>query len=216
MSRFFLVGSLVAALTSSAFAGQTRFSQPPPATIAAGIRVEAPIVDRAAVRTKLAKQRAANLGRFRAYQQKGEFPSNTYQNKKLNVWIDADGHLCAAATIISASGMQNLVMQVSEDNNFIRLGDVQDGALMDWILTSGLTQAEIAAIQEPFMPVMDEPTEPGPVQITAARREAEDQRLMAKYKLVEKEIVRNQRASLDAATNRLMANPALAAAFMAS
>lgn len=212
MSRLLLVGSLVAALTSSAFARS--FAQPPPSS-APSAQVET-TVNRAAVRAKLAKARAANLGRFRAYQKAGVFPSNTYLNRKLNVWIDADGHLCAAATIISASGMQDLVMQTSEDNNFIRLGDVRDGALMDWILTSGLTQDEIAAIQEPFMPVGDMPREPEPmpVKVAAPARKAEDQRLAARYKQVEQQIVRDARSSLDTATDRLMAHPDLAAQFL--
>lgn len=215
MSRLLLVASLVAGLTSSAFARS--FAQPPPASGAPSAQVETSI-NRAAVRAKLAKQRAANLQRFRAYQQKGEFPSNTYLNQRLNVWIDADGKLCAAATIINASGMSDLVMQTAQDNNFIRLGDVRDGALMDWILTSGLTQDEIAAIQEPFDPVSDMPTEqePMPIKVAVPARKVEDQRLAAKYKQVERQIVRSQRASLDIATDRLMANPDLASQFLRS
>jgi hypothetical protein len=215
MSRLLLVGSLVAALTSSAFARS--FAQPPPASGAPRVaQIEKSVVSRAAVRAKLATQRAANLQRFRDYQAKGSFPSNTYLNQRLNVWIDADGKLCAAATIIDASGMSDLVMQTAQDNNFIRLGDVRDGALMSWILTSGLTQDEIAAIQEPFDPVQDMPTEPEPMPITVAvpARAAEDKRLAAKYKQVEQQIVKSQKASLDLATDRLMANPDLAAKFV--
>ncbi len=218
MSRLLLVGSLVAGLLSSTLssASARSFSQPPPASGAPSAQVEKSVVSRAAVRAKLSKQRAANLARFRAYQAKGVFPSNTYQNKRLNVWVDADGHLCAAATIISASGMDDLVMQTAQDNNFIRLGDVRDGALMDWILTSGLTQDEIAAIQEPFDPVgepMRSP-EPMPIQVAAPARAAEDQRLAARYKQVEQQLVRDARASLETATDRLMASPDLAARFL--
>ena len=79
----------------------------------------------------------ANLARFRAYQRKGELPSNTYAAGQLNVWRDEAGHLCAAATIINASGAVALVEQVAEESNFIRLADVTSGPLMDWILTSG-------------------------------------------------------------------------------
>lgn len=216
MSRLLLVGSLVAALASPALA--RTFAQPPPSAPSAGAPAQVDtVVSRAAVRAKLAQQRSANLGRFRAYQKAGVFPSNTYLNRRLNVWIDADGHLCAAATIINASGMHDLVMQTSEDNNFIRLGDVRDGALMDWILTSGLTQDEIAAIQEPFDPV-GEPSrepEPAPIRVVARARTAEDQRLAAKYIQVEQQIVRATRASLEIATDRLMAHPELAAALLA-
>jgi hypothetical protein len=141
------------------------------------------------------------------------FPSNTFKGKKLNVWLDADGHFCAAATIIRTSGQIDLVDKVAEDNNFIRLADVKQGPLMDWILTSGFTQAEIAAIQEPFMPVYREQpnVEPSqPILVDAKLRKAEDARLMAKYKSVDKMLVKNAAASLDRATDRLMKHPELA------
>ena len=99
----------------------------------------------------LIQNRAANLARFRAYQQKGSFPSNVYTGSALNVWRDEDGKLCAAATIIRASGQTALVDQTAEDDNFIRLASVTSGPMMDWILTSGLTQAELALIQRPFI-----------------------------------------------------------------
>ena len=213
MSRFVIASALVAALTTSAFANVQRFAAPPVDTVGveaydpAGLRGRdiPAVLDRATVRAKLASARAANLARFRAYQQAGVFPSNTYDGRTLNVWMDEQGHICAAATIISASGKTLLVQQVAEQNNFIRLGDIKQGPLMDWILTSGLTQDEIAAIQEPFRPVMrEEPT------VVPALRMAEDRRLMKKYKQVDAMIVKNQKKSLDSATDRLMKNPALA------
>lgn len=215
LSRFVIAGSLFAALTTSAFANEPRFAQPPVADRMAQIEQPADIapiaVTRAQVRAKLAQARTANLQRFRAYQTKGVFPSNTFDTRKLNVWMDADGHLCAAATIINASGQIALVQKVAEQNNFIRLADVRQGPLMDWILTSGLTQQEIAAIQEPFMPVYREP----PV-VEPDLRSAENQRLMKKYKQVESQIVKNQKKSLDSAVDRLMKNQALAWQFVNS
>lgn len=195
---------------------------PPSTSVSNGAQMdiyeEHVVVDRAAVRAKLAANRATNLQRFRAYQKKGVFPSNTFQDGKLNVWIDIYGNLCAAATIISASGMHDLVLDVGDTNNFIKLADVQQGALMDWILTSGLTQDEIAAIQEPFVRV-DQPmpsVEPAPILVDAKLRKAEDARLMRRYRQVDASIVRNAKRSLDAATDRLMAQPHLARAFLAS
>ncbi len=215
LSRLVIAGSLFAALTTSAFANEQRFAQAPMADRIASIAPRedfAPVVaTRAQVRAKLISARAANLQRFRAYQAKGTFPSNTFDARKLNVWMDEAGNLCAAATIINASGQSALVQKVAEQNNFIRLADVRQGPLMDWILTSGLTQQEIAAIQEPFMPVYREQ----PV-VEPDLRSAENQRLMRKYKQVEAQIVRNQKKSLDIAVDRLMKNPALAAAFVNS
>lgn len=212
MSRFVIASALVAALSTSAFANVQRFAAPPSDVAAEAYvpeRIRAPerpvVLDRATVRAKLAAARAANLTRFRAYQQKGAFPSNTYDGRKLNVWLDEQGRFCAAASIMIASGKADLAQQIAEQNNFIRLGNVKQGPVMDWILTSGLTQDEIAAIQEPFMPVMRE--EPF---VEPKLRMAEDARLRRKYKQVEAMIAKNHQKSIDLATDRLMKNQALA------
>ena len=222
MSRLLISLSLVTALTSSVFADRIaapRFSQPPDTSVSEYPIYIAPVVDRTKVRAKLASNRAANLARFRAYQAKGVFPSNVYANTKLNVWLDEDGHYCAAATIIQMSGNDELVAQTAEDNNFIKLGDVTQGALMDWILTSGLTQAEIAAIQEPFMPVGGRMRQPMPIEapppVIITKRTTEDQRLGKKYSQVEAQIVKSREKSLDLATDRLMKSPELAAQLLA-
>jgi hypothetical protein len=240
MSRFWLAASLVFAMSSSALASDgpasatsspapaigTHFARPPgaapsaaPSEPSAGApAVIAPphVADRAAVRAALVRARARNLAAFRAYRAKGVFPSNTFKPGKLNVWRDADGHLCAAATIIFASGQIELVNQVAEQTNFIRLADVEQGPLMDWILTSGLTQDEIAAIQAPFVPVVDEPKlEPAqPLLVDAKLRKAEDARLRAIYAKVDRMIVKSQKKSLELATDRLMKNAELAWRFV--
>lgn len=186
-------------MPTDAVAVPTHFSEPP----------DAPphVLDRASVRSALAKARAQNLDRFRAYQKRGVFPSNTFGDDKLNVWRDADGHLCAAATIIDASGLHDLVSRVADQSNFIRLADVTQGPLMDWILTSGFTQAEVAAIQEPFMPVARPRI---PDIIDPDLRTAENQRLRTKYAAVTRMLRANEAKSLDAATDRIMKNRELA------
>jgi hypothetical protein len=216
MSRFLIALSLASSLTSftSFAAAEQSFSQPPSA-VAPADPVESrmmPKLDFYMLRAKLAANRAANLARFRAYQKAGVFPSNTYTDSKLNVWHDAAGHFCAAATIIRMSGQTALVDKVADVDNFIRLADVKQGPLMDWILTSGLTQDEIAAIQEPMMPVSERPVvDPEiPVPVSAKMRATEDARLKAKYKQVEAQLVKNEQASLDLAVDRLMAHSRLA------
>ena len=217
-ARLSLACSLVASLASPVFAHavmraphlteRPHFAQPPgeQAHIDAPADEMSPVVlDRATVRAALAKARAANLARFRAYQQAGVFPSNTFQGKKLNVWLDEAGHFCAAATIIRASGQTELADRVAAQTNFIRLATVKQGPLMDWILTSGLTQQEIAAIQEPFMPVMREPH-----VVEPDLRQAEDARLRARYRKVDAMIVKHQKKSLDLAVDRLMQHHDLA------
>ena len=211
MSRILLACSFVAALCSAASADRayvpSHFAQPPVAE-----SVAAPSLDRAAIRDALLRAREANLEAFRAYVRGGVFPSNVYKPGALNVWRDQDGHYCAAATIIKQSGQDELVARVADQNNFIRLADVQQGPLMDWILTSGLTQEEIVEIQKPFMPVTERP-QPVPVahvDIDANLRTQENARLRAKYKAVDKMIVEHQKQSLDIAVDRLMKHPTLA------
>jgi hypothetical protein len=229
MSKLLITASLFFTFTTTALASDSRFAQPPPAArtvvasvdradraadpMPAGLRI-APrrTPDRATVRAALARARATNLAAFRVYQKKGVFPNNTFTDGKLNVWRDEDGNFCAAATLIKMSGNVDLVVKVADQNNFIRLADVKQGPLMDWILMSGLTQDEIAAIQEPFMPVVDDPImEPSqPILVDTKLRKAEDARLRAKYKAVDKMIVKNAKKSLDIATDRLMKHPRLA------
>lgn len=225
MSRFTIICSLVFGLSSSALLvnADAGFAKPPQvamSTRAAAADVPVPAgmrlmpqryLDRAQVRAALAKARATNLAAFRAYQKKGVFPNNTFTGGKANVWLDAAGNYCAAATIIKMSGQDALVAQVAEQNNFIRLGDVKQGPLMDWMLTSGFTQDEIALIQEPFMPVMREPAvAPQPILVDNKLRKAEDRRLRATYKSVDKRLIKQQKQSLDRATDRLMKRPHLA------
>jgi hypothetical protein len=224
MSRFLIAASLITAMTSFASADratepsapetQQRYAQPP----GGGARAEYPVpmapraLDRDTVRAKLVANRAANLARFRAYQKAGVFPANTYSDQKRNVWLDDQGHFCAAATIIKMSGQDDLVSRVAEQNNFIRLADVKQGPLMDWILTSGLTQDEIVAIQEPMMPISHnpgmDPVEPAPIDVTL--RDAENKRLVAKYRQVDAMIVKNQKKSIELAVDRVMSRPDLA------
>jgi hypothetical protein len=233
MSRSLLTCVLILSLSSVATADRAaapHFAQPPSHAVAPSgadyeIMRPSPRLDRATVRAALLQQRRANLARFRAYQRKGVFPNNTFSDRKLNVWRDAEGNFCAAATMIKLSGYDELVIQVAEQNNFIRLADVTQGPLMDWMLTSGLTQDEIVAIQEPFMPVA-EPAQPRVVdararmrvpvvdpdelQVSVKLRKLEDARLRAKYRQVERMLVRNENKSIELAIDRLMKHQELA------
>ena len=225
MSRFkFAIAlSFVASLSSGALADRAtpmKFAQAPVSFVSADVPdnyAAAVRLDRAAIRAKLSQNRAANLARFRVYQSKGVFPNNTYTDGKLNVWLDESGNLCAAATIIKLSGQDDLVQRTADQTNFIRLIDVTQGPLMDWILTSGLTQDELAAIQEPMMPVVQDPiVEPQPIMVDGRMRRIENRRLIQKYKQVDAQIVKARNKSLDAATDRLLSNPDLAIKFLAS
>jgi len=220
MSRLLLACSFLAlatgALSTTALAerAEPSFARPPAGwtaqqdrDAAPHIAVQVPIVDRAALRAKLIENRAANLERFRAYRKAGVYPSNVYTRGLANVWRDQDGHYCAAATIIRASGQEALVARVAEQDNFIKLADV----------TSGLTQAEVALIQRPFQPVARRPVpQPErPVPVDADLRAAETRRLAALYAEIEAKLVARQKGSIEQALDRLMQRPQLAAALLA-
>lgn len=190
------------------------FAKPPADTVVAEDEPDADriqVVDRAQVKAALAARRKQNLALFNAYRTGGVYPHNFVADGKLNVWLDDEGHLCAAATIIANSGNRDLAMSVPTTNNFVRLADVTDGALMDWMLTSGFTQEEIAAIQEPFMgrmqPIQEQPS---------AQRLAEDRRLARRYAQVERQLIKARKKSLELTVDRLMQHPELAAQLVAS
>jgi hypothetical protein len=169
---------------------------------AASLRIAPPVVDRARLRARLLENRRANIARFHAYRIAGVYPSNVFTSSVDNIWRDQQGHFCAAATIIRASGELELVDQIAEENNFFRLADVSQGPVMDWILTSGLTQAELVMIQKPT------------VGIDPKLRAAETRRLASLYRDIERKLLAKQRANLDLAVDRLMRQPHLAQRFL--
>ncbi len=163
--------------------------------------------DRAAVKKALEKRRAKNLASFRAYRKAGVYPHNTFRPGPLNVWLDADGHLCAAATMIAMDGKQKLVDDTAATNNQIRLMNVTEGALLDWILTSGFTIEEIDRIQAPMI-YPDGRVDGWPLQPRDFT--AEDAKLKAGYAKTDAWLVKHKKSSLDTATDRVMSNPQLA------
>jgi hypothetical protein len=168
---------------------------------------------RAKLRKVLRAHRKINVKAFRAYADRGVYPHNYTTNGALNVWIDEEGRMCAAATMIFRSGAKKMVRDVGATDNNIRLGDVSEGPVMDWILTSGLTQDEVAAIQEPFMgrPMPIEP-EPG----SDDWKLAEDARLRARYTEVLAQLASDPDASIEAAIDRLQFRPDLVAKLLRS
>jgi hypothetical protein len=131
------------------------------------------------------------------------FPHDFIAQTTLNVWRDPEGHLCAAATIISKDD-RALVDRVADEENYVKLGEVTSGPLLDWILTSGFTQVEISTIQEPFMGPREAPVR------NDSWRIAEDARLKRKYARIEKMLRDDTDDALAQAADRLAGNPALA------
>jgi hypothetical protein len=170
-------------------------------------------LDTDALRAALVKQRAVNLKRFDEYRRKRVYPHNNYAPGQLNVWKDYDGHLCAIATLVHRSGNDDLVDATANDRNFVKLADVTSGPLVDWILTSGLTQEEAVMIQQPTEEEVEAEEQD---RLRAIRRE--DRRLAKNYIAVERALKepRIADAGLDVAVARLVARPELAAQLLAT
>ncbi|MEO8844484.1 MAG: hypothetical protein ABI591_21025 [Kofleriaceae bacterium] len=192
------LAAIALALTTTASAGEV--ARPPQATEPNPIAVRA-APSRKAVREALAKRREHNQAAFFAYVARGVYPHNTYRTGPLNVWRDANGHLCAAATMISKDGHDELAQQTAQANNNLRLLDVVDGPLLDWMLTSGFTIEEIDRIQLPNME---------PPIVSPRTLAAEDAKLKKSYTATEALLKKQVKADLDTATARLLANPTLA------
>ncbi|MCB9561407.1 MAG: hypothetical protein H6708_13455 [Kofleriaceae bacterium] len=191
--------SLLAGCGSAAVRGNDAHVAGPDPIVAQGGSI-----DRAQLRSALAARRQQSLDRFLAYREGRVYPINTFDAGLQHVWRDDAGHLCAAATLISADWGYEVAAAIGAENNFIRLADVHEGPLWDWVLTSGLTHQEVVAIQEPMMREPDVTTA-DPLEIA---------RLYGIYTSVERQVRTMWDENLDAAVDALMARPDLARAML--
>lgn len=150
-------------------------------------------------RDHLAAQRATQIERLRAYAAAGVFPVNDDQPGMLNIFMDEQGRRCAMAELIWRSGHADLVQDVARTDNDLQLGSVTGGPLMDWILTSGLTQEEVAFVQEPDFFIGNEL----PIDLQQQFVFSEQQRLSSHFLAAAAQLEAYGDASLDAAVARL-------------
>ena len=202
--------SLVRSLSLACLASLLAAGCAPRAPAPAGPAITRPAatVERAAVRRVLAERRAVTVQRFLAYRDAQVYPFNPGPGTA-HLWIDGQGNLCAAATIISGDWGRDATVAAVDGKLGLRLADVQGGRLRDWMLTSGLTHHELVAIQVPGWgegptPVVEDP-----------RRAAEIARLYQIYLDVERQLTTLADESLEQAVDALMARPALARGFLA-
>jgi hypothetical protein len=95
---------------------------------------------------ELAARRAQMIGWLHDYRERGVFPLDA-SGRPLSVFMDQNGNRCPMAELIHKSGRDDLVAAVVKENNAVRLAEVHEGPLYDWMLASGLTQTEIAMVQ---------------------------------------------------------------------
>lgn len=202
-----LVRSLSLALLASLLSAGCAPHAAAPASAHPVVTRPAATLDRAAVRRVLAERRAVTIQRFLAYRDAQVYPFNPGPGTA-HLWIDGQGNLCAAATIISGDWGRDATVAAVDGQLGLRLADVQGGRLGEWMLTSGLTHHELVAIQVPGWegptPVVEDP-----------RRAAEIARLYQIYLDVERQLTTLADESLEQAVDALMARPALARSFLA-
>lgn len=98
---------------------------------------------------RLARRR--NLEVLRAYRERGRFPINTDNPRECVPHLkDRYGTYCAVAHLVCASGGQSLIDELSEQDNRIRIRDVDDGPLLEWLHENGLSRREAETIQPAY------------------------------------------------------------------
>jgi hypothetical protein len=145
------------------------------------------------VRKILASRRQKHVENLRSYREGGRFPWNGYQQAITPIFIDANGVHCAVGHLIQQSDQEDLAVKISKENNTVRVSDVKSGPLVDWILSSGLTQEECARIQ-PSYEFMRQDEE---------KRKQEAKRIQAHLSKVEQELVDSTATSLATCFERL-------------
>ena len=160
---------------------------------------------------ELADARTVTLDRLHAYLVAEVYPLDELGRPE-SMFRDPSGRLCAMASLIDGSGRGDLVDEVARTNNHLRLADVHDGPLLDWMLHSGLTQEEIALVQGALeidyshLRFQQEPVDP---RIAAAVGRAE---VSDRIRAAEAQLRRDTARSLAVAGGRLPARRAVVAA----
>lgn len=184
-------------LAAGASACAPNLQQQKPAPIAAHTQI-----DRAALRAKLAARREQLVERFLAYREARVYPINYLGGGFRHVWLDENGNLCAAATLVSKDWGRDAAIRAGAANPEIKIADVKSGPLADWVLTTGLTHAELVAIQVPgFNEQWNREQQ---------QRQVEVNRLYGIYIDVERQMRSLWDENLDLATDALMKHPDLA------
>jgi hypothetical protein len=99
-------------------------------------------------------ERAALMGTLRAYRDRGVFPRNyDFPDRATPYFVDRKtGTLCAVAHLLASTGRRDIVDRVARaDNNVLVMQLAPDTAFTAWLNAHGLTLAEAARIQVPYV-----------------------------------------------------------------
>lgn len=104
----------------------------------------------------LAIRRQQQIDRLRYYAQRGLFPLNEGHAKQaVPIFVDQQNTHCAVGFLMHVDGRDDSITEIVWANNLVQVMEVNQGGLVDWVLTSGLTQEEAALIQPGYPNYLD-------------------------------------------------------------
>ena len=89
------------------------------------------------------------------YREEGLFPQNFYRSERIPVFIDELGTHCAVGFLMKESGCGVLAQEISGEDNYIWVKDIQKREVLEWQQRSGFTLEELKLIQgayDSYMP----------------------------------------------------------------
>ncbi len=102
---------------------------------------------------ELRSARARHLDHLHIYWLRGEFPRNyDHPDQRIPCFIDRDGHVCAVASLMIASGYAAAAHEIAATTNNAFIVDIRSAALDAWVAQSGLDKTELALIQPAYDP----------------------------------------------------------------
>lgn len=170
--------------------------------------------DRDRQRAALRARRQHHLEVLASYRAAGVFPINTSTPGDGHFLIDDRGTLCAVANLIATDGHRDQIVAAAQIDNGLRFGELSSGPFVDWILTSGFSQEEIARIQAPAPYVGNDPElilEPMAQPPVIAANLA-----TARWLEAIEQALRADEAGLEVALDRLAGRPELVASLFAA
>ncbi|HKP15946.1 MAG TPA: hypothetical protein VJT85_07775 [Gemmatimonadaceae bacterium] len=99
-------------------------------------------------------RRSALIETLRAYRDRGDFPHNyDFAGQAIPYFVDRrTGALCAVAHLLASTGRRDIVDRVAISDNNVWVAQLAgDTAFTRWLVHQGLTLAEAARIQVPYM-----------------------------------------------------------------
>lgn len=99
------------------------------------------------------QQRTIMLDLLNAYHTSGIFPRNyDYAGQRIPCFIDRDGRICAVGYLIEHTSGRSAAESINDRWQYAYLHEMNDPALDDWVVFSGLTREECAMIQPAYGP----------------------------------------------------------------